>query len=191
MKPTYQGFEAKKSSAFVQLPPPGAYIGEIQDAREDESYDKSRKIIVLMLEITEGEYKGQYHKVYDEQKGQFENVKYRGVLRLTPPVDGDEPWVRRKFEGNLWCVEASNPGYQWDWNEKGLKGKKVGFSVRTNYYTGRDGKDKETTEIAQLEWIEDVQKGNIKPLNPRDQRKKGVSASESGTNVTGEIEVPF
>lgn len=193
MKPTYNGFEARKSSNFAQVPPAGAYIAEIQGVKTEDSYDHSRENIVLMLEITEGEYAGQYHKVYEEQKNSFgDNVKYKGVLRLSPPIDGDEAWVKSRFEGNLYCVEQSNPGYHWDWDENKLKGKKVGINVRKFFYTGNDGEQKETTQIAQLETVEDVRNGNCRKLKDRVQKGTASQSSESEmTNVSGTVDVPF
>jgi len=194
MKPTYNGFEAKKTSGFAQLPPPGAYVAEIQGVKTEDSYDHSREVIVLMIEITEGEYKGQYHKVYEDQKNSFgDNVKYRGTFRLTPYIEGDETWVRSRFEGNLWCVEQSNPGYQWDWDEKKLKGKKVGINVRKNIYTGRDGNPKETTEIGQFETVDDVRNGKCKAMKDRIQKNAGASANSTDEmeNVTATVDVPF
>ena len=117
---------------------------------------------------------------------------YRGTLRLTPFLESDEPWVKTRFEGNLWCVQQSNPDYEWDWDEKKLKGKRVGINVRKCIYTGKDGSQKETTEIAQLETIEDVQNGKCRKLKERVQKKSGSSAASSEpTDVTDSVEVPF
>lgn len=191
MKPTYSGFEARKTSGYAQLPPVGAYVAEIQGVKTEQSYDGSREEIVCMVEIIEGEYAGQYHKVFDEQKNSFgDSVKYRGTLRIRPFVDGDESWVRNRFEQNLWCVQESNPGYAWDWDEKKLKGKKIGINVRKNVYTGRDGQEKETTEIAQFETVQDVRNGKVRELKPRVSRQT-ASSSESYTNVTNDVDVPF
>ena len=196
MKPTYSGFEAKKTGNFAQLPPPGAYVAEIRGVKTEESYDKSREQIVLMLEITEGEYAGRYMQVFEEQKNSFGgNVKYRGTLRLTPYMEGDSTWVKSRFEGNLWCIEQSNPGYQWDWDENKLNGKKVGINVRKNIYTGKDGNDRETTEIAQLETVDDVRNGKCRMLKDRISKKVSDTYSADGENVplnvSGSVEVPF
>lgn len=190
MKATYNGFTAQRTSGFAQLPPPGAYVAQIQGVRLENSYSGDRENLVLMLEITEGEYKDQYHKVFEDQTKSFgSGVKYRGTLKLVPPVEGDESWVRSRFEGNLWCVEQSNPGYAWDWNENGLKGKTVGISVRTCKYTGQDGTEKETTEIAQLETVADVKAGKCRILKERIQKPR---AGQTGmTDVSNTIEVPF
>ena len=197
MKAKYQGYEAKKSGGFIDLPPVGAYIGEILNVKVEPNYDKSHDQLVLMLDITDGEYAGRYMDVYNDQKERFPDCKFKGILRITVPEekdDEDKAWIRRVFEGNLWAVEQSNDGYAWDWDEKKLKGKKVGFSVRKRYYT-YNGSDRETTEIARLESIQEVKDGKVKPMKPRDNRTSesaaGVDADTGMSDVTGSVEVPF
>ena len=195
MKPSYQGFEAKKSSGYLELPPVGAYVAEIKGVRLVEANEKNpRDTIELMIEITDGEYAGRYMDFYNEQKNRFgDDAKYKGVFRLTSPLEGDEDWRKRTFEGNLWCVEQSNPGYTWDWDEKKLKGKKVGISVRKRLYS-YNGKDKETTEIGRFETVDDVKAGKCKPMKDRDQRSSDSSASTASdgfTEVSTEVDVPW
>ena len=194
MKATYEGYEGKKSSNFIDLPPVGAYIGEIQAAREAEQ--NGRPVVELFMEITEGEYKNRFHEVYEDQKERFgDNVKYKGIFRLVPYMKGDEDWRRKVFEENLWAVEQSNPGYKWDWDEKKLKGKKVGISIRKRLYT-YNGKDRETTEIGRLESIEEIKAGKVKPLKDRDNRETKSESAESTdgsnfTDVSTEVSVPW
>ena len=199
MKPSYKNCEIKKNEGFIGLPPAGAYEAEIQAVRfkaKNEAENVYRDTIELMIEITEGEYKNRYHEVYEGQKDRFgDSVMYKGVFRLTPPSDDDEDWMKRAFEGNLWCVEQSNPDYKWDWDEKKLKGKKVGINIRKYLYT-YNGKERETTEIGKFETIQDVRDGKCKPMKPRDKRKGGSeeAASTDGssfTDVSSEVDVPW
>ena len=194
MKATYEGYEGKKSSNFIDLPPVGAYIGEIQASREAEQ--NGRPVVELFMEITEGEYANRFHEVYEDQKERFgDNVKYKGIFRLVPYMKGDEDWRRKVFEENLWAVEQSNPGYKWDWDEKKLKGKKVGISIRKRLYT-YNGKDRETTEIGRLESIEEIKAGKVKPLKDRDNRETKSESADSTdgsnfTDVSTEVSVPW
>ena len=193
MKATYKGFEAKKSGGFIELPPVGAYVAEIQAVRVVEQND--RDVIELFMDIVEGEYANRFHEVYEDQKERFgDSAKYKGIFRLTPPIEGDEDWRKRAFEGNLWCVQQSNAGYSWDWDEKKLKGKKVGISIRKRLYT-YNGKDRETTEIGRFETIDDVKAGKVKPMKDRDNRtsESTVESTDGSefTNVSTEIEVPW
>ena len=97
------------------------------------------------------------------------------------------------FEENLWAVEQSNPGYKWEWDEKKLKGKKVGINIRNRLYT-YNNKNRTTTEIGQLESIEDVKNGKCKKLKDRDQRRPIDEDSTDGsdfTEVSDTVDVPW
>lgn len=196
MKPSYQGFEAKRSGNFPELPSAGAYVAEIKAVRVLEAGQENvqRTTIELLLDIIEGDCAGRYAEVYESQKERFgDNAQYKGRFRLIPPVEGDEDWRKRSFEGNLWCVEQSNAGYTWDWDEKKLKGKKVGISVRNRLYTYND-KERSTTEIARFETVDDVRNGKVKPMRDRDQRSGGSGSAETaqeGFTETNEISVPW
>lgn len=190
MKPTYQGFEAKENSTnFLELPPAGVYIGQIMAVRvvDADGVKTFRDWLEVMLEITEGDYKGRFTAVYNDQKERFgaENTRYRGTFRIAIPSgkEDEEEWVRRSFEGNLWCVEQSNPGYHWDWDENKLTGKKIGINLRTRLYTYND-KDKETVEVARFETLDDVKSGKAKPAKVRDQRKHDDTPSFDTSTFT-------
>ena len=190
MKPTYQGFEAKENSqSFLELPPAGLYIGQIMAVRvvDADGVKTFRDWLEVMLEITEGDYKGRFTAVYNDQKERFgaENTRYRGTFRIAIPSgkEDEEEWVRRSFEGNLWCVEQSNPGYHWDWDENKLTGKKIGINLRTRLYTYND-KDKETVEVARFETVDDVKTGKAKPAKVRDQRKHDDTPSFDTSTFT-------
>lgn len=190
MKPTYQGFEAKENSTnFLELPPAGVYIGQIMAVRvvDADGVKTFRDWLEVMLEITEGDYKGRFTAVYNDQKERFgaENTRYRGTFRIAIPSgkEDEEEWVRRSFEGNLWCVEQSNPGYHWDWDENKLTGKKIGINLRTRLYTYND-KDKETIEVARFETLDDVKTGKAKPAKVRDQRKHDDTPSFDTSTFT-------
>ena len=199
MKPSCSNFEARKSSGFVTLPPVGAYVAEIQGVRfkaKNEKENVFRDTIEVMVEITEGDYKDQYHKVLENQRERFgDDVKYKGVFRLIPYTDDDEDWRKRAFQSNIWCVQESNPGYRWDWDENKLKGKKVGINIRQYLYT-YNGKDYETTEIAKFETVQDVRDGKTREMRPRDRRENpNADVSFDGQNFTdvsgSEINVPW
>lgn len=195
MKAKYAGYEAKRASNYVQLPPEGVYIGKILEVRVEPSFDKTHDQIVLLLDITEGEYANRYMEQYNDAAERFDNAKNKGVLRITVPEEDDPAnlaWIKSTFEGNLWAIEQSNPPYQWDWDEKKLKGKKIGINVRKRFYT-YNGKDRETTEIAQLESITEVKEGKVKPKKPRDSRTNNTeeTGTDSFTDVTSSVEVPF
>lgn len=195
MKPSYEGFSAKENKGFLDVPPVGCYEAQILNVRfvPADGNKQQRDVIELFLDITEGEYKGRYMELWNSQKERFGGeVTYKGIFRLTPYRDGDEAWRKSSFEGNLWCVEQSNDGYSWDWDESKLKGKKVGINVRKRLYTYND-KDRETTEICKFETIADVKNGKCKPMRDRDNRTaKSESGEQNFTDVSAtQVDVPW
>ena len=177
--------EIKKRGDYLTLPPVGAYVAEIKNARivkaeKDQKYDS----LEMMVDITEGEYAGRFTALWNDQKERFGDSKYKGIFRLYCPNEESEEWVDRKFGNNLWCVQESNKPYEWDNDEKKLKGKKVGINLRKRIYN-YNGQDRETVEIGQFETVEDVKNGKCKTLRDRDTRKnKGSEDSTDGSGFT-------
>lgn len=177
--------EIKKRGDFLSLPPVGAYVAEIKQARivkadGQQKYDS----LEMMVDIIEGEYAGRYTELYNDQKERFgDSIKYKGIFRLSMPSDDSEDWIDRKFSNNLWCVQESNPGYEWDEDPKKLKGKKVGINVRKRLYTF-NGQDKETVEIGQFETVADVKAGKCRIMRERDTRQNKTESSTDGSGFT-------
>lgn len=198
MKPSYSGFKTEERKGFLDVPPVGCYEAEILNVRvvQADGDKRQRDALEMFIDITEGEFKGRYMELWNNQKERFgDNVSYKGIFRLNLPQDGDEPWRMKVFQENMWCLEQSNKDYAWDWDEKKLKGLKIGINVRKRLYT-YNGKDRETTEICQFETIEDVRTGKCKPRKDRDNRenKDGGSATDSQgfTDVSAaQVDVPW
>ena len=199
MKPTYQGFEAKESKQFLDVPPVGVYEAQILNVRyikaDDEENYLKRDYIELYIDITDGEYKGRYMALWNDQKEKWgDNASYKGIFRLIPYKEGDDLWRKSAFEGALWCVQESNDGYHWDWDETKLAKKKVGINVRERLYTYKD-KNRTTTEIGKLESLKDVKAGKCKLMKANDRRKdKSGSDSTDGsdfTDVSKAVDVPW
>lgn len=165
----YNGsFEAKKDVSINNLPA-GVYVGKVLGAKIETQEIAGRDIdrLVLQLDVAEGEYTDHYKKLYEASKGGMYPAKFKGVLRLNIPVQGDqyEQMNKRILEGAAWCFQESNKGYKWDGDETRLKGLAVGFSVREADYLieDADGVRKVTsTEICRLDSIPEVKAGKCK-----------------------------
>ena len=182
--------------------PAGAYVGKIFGAKLDTD-SAGHQVLILQLDVTEGEYAQHYHKMYEAMQGGSYPAKYKGTLRFSIPYD-DDPWrsgKERALSGMAWCLESSNPGYHWDWDETKLKGLNVGFSVREREYVVEKA-DKSllsgvTTEIGRLEVVEKVKAGAVQPMRRKElseRDKKRLSSSAAGfVEVTAEEEdnLPF
>lgn len=129
MKP-FADYETTQAAGEFEKLPKGAYEVKIEQAKvttytgkDGSSFEK----LEIAFDIDKGEYAGYYRRNLESQ--QQEDKKWKGVLRIyVPKDDGSEKdqWTKRKFKAIIQAIEDSNPGYHWDWNESGLKGKIVG-----------------------------------------------------------------
>lgn len=125
--------EAKGMDDFRGLPI-GAYECVIKDARVNHNEQSGKDTFKVSIDIASGEYKDYFRKMYDtntriDRKWNNNAVRY---LAFT----GDNVSY---FKGFITTVENSNIGYQWDWDETKLKGKKICGVFQYEEYEKQDG----------------------------------------------------
>ena len=177
MKP-YNGYKAEKPASAREHLPAGGYVAKILNAEELE-YSWGR-VLLISFDIADGERKGFFKADYDGNTN--EDRKWRGTYRLrVPNGDGSEKddWSKRAFGNAMWAIEDANPGYHWDWDERGLAGKTVGVLFRNREWE-MDGKTGWTTECCKLISADDARTGNYKM--PKD-KPLDKSAPDSFTQL--------
>jgi hypothetical protein len=168
--------KAEKPSGGREQLPAGGYVCNIINAKV-ESNDWG-DTLVIAHDVCEGEYEGIFKRDYDNNDR--EDKKWRGTFRLKlPKDDGSEQdaWKKRSFNGFIWAIEQSNPGFVWDWDEKKLKGKKVGLLYRNEEWA-IDGRSGWTTKAAGSESVENIRAGKFKPLKDRPLPESRKTAAE-------------
>lgn len=190
----FDGFKSEASAKKFPVLPAGAYVAAIKNVKIDGSEPDQQ--LILRLDVIEGDWAGYYTKRYenDSQNAGFNQryeAKYKGDLRIQIPNPDNSrrqhpEWDIRTFNNAMWCIEQSNKGYKWDWNETSLKGKIVGINVREGSYNGNI-----YTQIGRLEVADDVRKGIVETMKPMKPRGIVAADPETGfTNVETE-ELPF
>lgn len=174
----FNGYEAKYQAPggnnFEPLPV-GVYVGKIYGAKADD------KSLTLQVDVTEGEHNQYYHKRFEADKDSPYGQKYKGMFRLNLPNGGQYDDINiRIFNNSFGAIELSNPGYKWDWNEAGLKGKAIGFCVREREFVNREGEVSVMNEIFKLVSEEDARSGKID--TPKRKTLKNRPAETSGGN---------
>lgn len=156
----YDDVKAEKAFSGRETLPAGGYVCQIQGARVESS--EWGDTLIIAHDVCEGEYEGIFKRDYDNNDR--DDKKWRGIFRLRlPKDDGSEQdsWKKRSLGNTIWALEQSNPGLTWDWDEKKLKGKKIGLLYRNKEweYNGRSGW---TTEAISAESIDNIREGKFR-----------------------------
>ena len=120
---SYNGFKAERTAAKETLPA-GGYVAKIMDASVIK-YDWG-EVLKIDFDIAEGEYEGFFTNDY--RANTSNNKKWRGNYRITIPDESSQYFdsQRKSFNNLIACLEETNAGYHFDWDETKLKGKGVG-----------------------------------------------------------------
>ena len=174
----FKDYEKTQAYTDGERLPSGYYIGVIKNAEEVQNRNGGSRLEIA-VEITEGEYRDYFTNDYRAQTR--ENKRWRGVLPLFVPTDdGSERdgWTKRAFKTAITAIEESNNGYHWDWNEKALKGLKIGFAVRREEYEP----DKWATKVFRLVSLDAINGGKLKPVEDKPMKGSTSSAPVSAAN---------
>ena len=125
--------EAKGMDDFKPLPI-GAYECTIVIARENKNEESGKTTFKVGVDIASGEYKNYFKKMYDNDSRIDKKWNNNAVRYLA--FEGENVAY---FKGFLTCVENSNPGYKWNWDEKTLINKKICGVFQYEEYERQDG----------------------------------------------------
>lgn len=183
----YDGFKTEKPQYTErEYIPLGAYVCKILTAKAVTTQWGEK--LVLEFDVAEGPYAKFFDKDFNAQGEKFR--KWRGNIRLNVPA-GDESEQDAKtksiFQGNIWCIEDSNPGYHWNWDESSLVNKIVGVTFRNKEYDF-NGHHGWTLEAGRLESANDVRNDKCKPMKDR-PLKEGKASAKTADGAKGFVEV--
>ena len=186
-----EGLEIKRIEPASDPLPAGGYVAKILDAEEKEYSWGS--VLVISFDILEGEFKDFFKQNY--KANTREDKKWKGVYRLTVPQESNQ-WYdsqKRTFGNAIACIEESNNGYHWNWDEKTLKGKTVGVLFR-NFEYDVEGNTGWSTECCSLASVEDIREGNFKMPKDKPLKKKATAMPVAPVQTFEEIQdedLPF
>lgn len=189
----FAGFKSEAPAAKYPMLPAGTYVAGIRNVKVDGAEPDQQ--LILRLDIIEGPEAGYYTKRYEHESGNTSGnypVRYKGDFRIQIPDPNNTKrphpeWDLRSFNNAMWAIEQSNPGYKWDWNEAGLKGKIVGINVRESTYNSNL-----FTKIGRLEDANAVRAGTVKTLPPQKEKEdKPVIDAASGMPMVATEDLPF
>jgi hypothetical protein len=141
------------SSGEFARPTAGGYICKIIDV-EDVPMNEQGKGDYLRIEydINVGEFSGYYKAQFDRWGGNWIASFIRSYKEAALGM----------FKHFTNCVEQSNAGYEWDWNEKGLIGKVVGLVLGEEEYQNNAGEIKTKLVVKDVKTVEQIKNGDFK-----------------------------
>ena len=181
----YNGAKAQRRAAREILPA-GGYVAKILDAKV-QSYDFG-DMLVISFDIAEGTFAGFFKRDYSSKPN--EDKKWRGTVRLSiPKGDGSErdEWSKNSFNGFIYSIEDSNPGYTWDWNEAMLKGKMLGVLFRNREWEFR-GERGWSTECCAVDAVSVIREGKFKQPKDKPLKKSGATMSAPASGGFAEVD---
>ena len=150
----WETVEAKGMEDFKALPI-GAYECIIKDARIHKNEESGKETLKVSVDILTGEYKDYYKKRYDSNTNADKRWDNNAVRYLA--FKGDNVSY---FKGFITCVENSNPGYTWDWDETKLKDKKVCGVFLYEEYEKQDGSKAVKVRLNKFRSLDKMQEAN-------------------------------
>lgn len=111
------------------------------------------------------EQKGFYQKQFDSNPNS--DKKWSPASTKYISLKQDDTCVAM-FKGFTTCVEKSNPGYTWDWNEKSLIGKKLCGVYGLEEFQDQEGKTRVATKLVQfrsLDKLNEIKIPKVKKLD--------------------------
>lgn len=170
---------------------PGGYICKIIAAKEEKS-QSGNKMLTLALDIADGEHKGFFMKRFEELKKQKadpnQEVKYPNAAIYRQMLEGNEKAVGF-LKGLMTSLEASNPSFKWDWDEKKLVGLKCGGIFGEEEYEKMDGSVGISCKVKYIRSTKCIEDENYKVPELKKLHSKGDSFESSG--IADNDDLPF
>lgn len=175
---SYNGYKPERTSTREPLPA-GGYVAKILDANV-LTYDWG-EVLKVDFDICEGDYKDFFGKDY--RNNTADNKKWRGAYRINIPNESNQYFdsQRKSFNNFVACIEESNSGFHWAWEEKSLKGKTLGVLFRNKEYEMDTDKGEHitgwTTECSSVTTADAIREGKFR--TPKDKPLKAKTESTS------------
>lgn len=192
----WEKVEAKGTEDFKSLPI-GAYECVIKEANVHKNEETGKETFRVAVDIANGDYKDYYQRRYDNKTNS--NKKWDNNATRYLAFQGDNVAY---FKGFITCVENSNVGYTWNWDEKTLIGKKICGVFQYEEYKKQDGtkavkvrlnKFRSLDKIGEIEVSDSVKllNGSYKSIDDYYEEKEEKDNAYSEYDTTVEIDDSF
>ena len=164
---------------------PGGHICVIlKVVVEEKDYGSLMRIA---FDIADGENEGFYDRQFKRKQQNDSSAKWPGMYYQTIKDDS-----LKYFKGFITCIEQSNSGFKWNWNEKELVGKLFGGIFGEEEYTANDGQIKTSVKCRFTCSVSKVKEGVKVPEVKRLPTSGGNGFNQYGHEVNvDDSDIPF
>lgn len=186
MKPINNFDTVQATTGEFKRPTPNGYICKITLA-DDVPMDSKEKgkgdYLVIEYDIADGEFKGYYFEQYKKFGGDFwAATMFRSYKEKALGM----------FKHFTNCVENSNAGYTWAWDEKSLVGKFIGLVLGEEEYEKGDGSVGVRLYVKEVKTVQDIKDGNFKIPELKVLKNIPSAPANNGfTEVDSSDDLPF
>lgn len=172
------------STGEFAKPGAGGYCVEILSVK-DVPFDPIKNkgdYLVIDYDICHGDFKGHYTKQHERYGGNWFASFIRSYKESAAGM----------FKHFINCIEESNSGYKWNWNEQSLVHKYVGIVLGEEEYLKNDGTVGTKLVVKDVKTIQQIAKGDFKV--PEIKRLSATPTATASTNlppITGTDDLPF
>jgi hypothetical protein len=147
----YENVQA--SSGSFARPTAGGYICKIVNVEDVPMNDKGKgDYLRIEYDIADGDFKGYYKEQFDRWGGVWNASFIRSYK--------EKALGMMKHFTN--CIERSNTGYKWEWEEKTLIGTLVGLVLGEEEYLNSSGDVRVKLVVNQVKTIDEIENGDFK-----------------------------
>lgn len=175
----YENVQA--SSGEFARPGAGGYvclITNVEDVPMDSKEKGKGDYLIIQFDIIQGEFTGYYSELHTK-KGFWGGSMAKSYKETALGM----------FKHFTNCVEESNAGYKWDFNEQSLCGKMIGLVFGEEEYLNNENKVRTRTYVKDVKTVEQIKNGDFKI--PELKRLPVSNMVENGFVETTNDDLPF
>ena len=164
--------------------PAGGYICRITLA-DDLPFDASTNkgdYLKIEYDIAVGDFKNYYKEQFDKFGKFWGGTFFRSYKEKALGM----------FKHFIECVEKSNAGFVWSWDEKTLMGKVIGLVLAEEEYEKSDGSVGVRLYVKEVKTVQEIKDGNFKIPELKVLKNIPSAPANNGfTEVDSSDELPF
>ena len=147
--------EVKANNGEFERPGNGGYILEIVNVADVPYSEETKKGDYLKIgyDIAQGDFKGHYTK---------QNEHFGGGKWFANVIKSYKEKALGMFKHFTNCVEESNPGFKWNWQEDKLVGLRFGATLQEEEYEKQDGSIGTRLVVKDIKTVKQIMDGDFK-----------------------------